>query len=239
MEFTPKHFVLRSQGDSGLPFEDQSANNEVAIYNEDDLSHYLFVDPHREHHHHDSKHIINEVRHKVEHPSTGSHTPMSEDNDYESAILSDCESETDPDDLFVLPPSPTRPRGGSFGSEDFEFPIFLGRQEEEPVTPPPVYIHPILRGKSSAPATTTATHMNKKVKIMQPDDGVIHISGPLMSWWPAPVETMEYEWADDKKTDAHAVSVHHHVSNIEGPLMTWWPPMMDMMEHEWVEKFYE
>ncbi|KAI1859620.1 uncharacterized protein JN550_011928 [Neoarthrinium moseri] len=222
---------------------DKTNSAQVAIYNEDDLSHLLYIERSKATTHGDHV-IINEVEHDepetpFESPlDTGIHTPASDDN--ESAILSDCETESD----LEIPPSPSRLRGGtmSISDDDFEFPIFLGRQEEEELpsaTPAPAPLRPALR-RSNPPAqvlVNTAGSECKHVQIVPPKHHVAAIEGPLMSWWPEPVEGMEYQWV--QRPSKPTIPMEQHVSHVDGPLMSWWPAPIEMMEYEWNERFYE
>ncbi|KAH8885975.1 hypothetical protein GQ53DRAFT_347010 [Thozetella sp. PMI_491] len=211
--------------------------SQVAIYNEDDLSHLLYADHghtelhtivregkptlHHPHHHDDFSELL-------DHPS-GTHTPESETS--ESAILSDCESD---DDENIIAPSPTRPRGGSICSDTAEYPVFLGRQAEPATTRRSPQPQQVLAQKPclcSHPKAGSGKH----VKLVLPEQHVTEIEGPMMSWWPAPLETMEHKWTEAKVQEKKVVPEEHHVSNIEGPLMAWWPPL----SYEWSELFYE
>lgn len=194
----------------------ENTNPQVAIYNEDDLSHLLYVN-HLHHAGHKDKVIINHVYRDgystpLESLHSGTQTPGSESN--ETPVLSDCESDVDED--------------------GFEFPVFLGRQAEEPSH------RPSLRRSDQASKMSSDS---KHVRIAAAEERhVPEISGPLMSWWPEPLEMMEHEWIDEKLADrksSNVMSADRHVSNIEGPLMSWWPAPMELLEHRWDERFYE
>ncbi|KAI1397707.1 hypothetical protein F4819DRAFT_71759 [Hypoxylon fuscum] len=208
---------------------------EVAIYNEDDLSHLLYVN-HLHYDGHKNKVIVNHVYRDgystpLESISSGIQTPASESN--ETPVLSDCESDSD-EGAFSSPS--THSRRNSLRFEDgFEFPVFLGRQADESQW-----------HETTQPASKPSTDINsqdKHVRVAASEEHhVPEITGPLMSWWPEPLELMEHEWVQEDVAESKApatMSVHHHVSNIEGPLMSWWPVPMEMMEHEWDERFYE
>lgn len=210
---------------------------QVAIYNEDDLSHFLYAD-------HtilsssqggSGNIIINAVERDV--PIA---TPHLSDN--ESAILSDFEGESD----YEIPPSPSRRRGGTMSVSDseFEWPVFLGRQEE-PMTPElPVagLALPVAATKQPpmamvSPNCVCAQCTASRNGQMVPHNQVGEIEGPMMSWWPAPIEDMEYDWTDDKREGL--VRPEQHLAEVEGPLMAWWPAPVEMLEYEWTERFYE
>lgn len=97
------------------------------------------------------------------------------------------------DDLdFEIPPSPVpRRRGGTMCSsdDDFEWPVFLGRQADE--------LSPSLRRRSSA---SSAASMARE-KVVAPtnrvprEHHVSSIEGPLMSLWPA-AAVDELEWSE-------------------------------------------
>ncbi|KAI1408207.1 hypothetical protein F5Y13DRAFT_194488 [Hypoxylon sp. FL1857] len=213
---------------------DSNTNPQVAIYNEDDLSHLLYVN-HLHHAGHKDKVIINHVYRDgystpLESLPSGTQTPESESN--ETPVLSDCESD---EEGVCLPTSPKYSRMNPLRFEDgFEFPVFLGRQAEEPSHQPSLH-----RSEPVSKARPDSKH----VRIAAPEEShVSEISGPLMSWWPEPLEMMEHEWIDEKLADGKSskmMPADRHVSNIEGPLMSWWPTPMGLLEHEWDERFYE
>ncbi|KAK6065623.1 hypothetical protein SCUP234_12463 [Seiridium cupressi] len=227
------------------PFEDYSSDKTattppVAIYNEDDLSHLLFLEAAD----HGSHIVINKVDRGE--PETPLESPLVIDSscntsDDESAVLSDCEDEGD----LEIPPSPSRRRGGtmSISDDDFEFPVFLGRQqdEEEEEVVPVAPLRPAL--KRSAPASsleqqrTIQNETTKHVQIVEPEHHLVSVEGPLMSWWPLPVENMEYDWVE--KSRQTSVPVAHQTHDIDGPLMSWWPTSTEMLQYDWNEKFYE
>ncbi|KAI0897635.1 hypothetical protein F4806DRAFT_409198 [Annulohypoxylon nitens] len=215
---------------------DDSSNPQVAIYNEDDLSHLLYVN-HLHHAGHKDKVIINHVYRDgyttpLESQPSGAQTPETEGN--ETPVLSDCES--DFDEGVYFPSFPSSPdlyhRRSPLRFEDgFEFPVFLGRQAEESSP------------QAVQPSNRADLDRHNKVRVAAPEDHhVLEISGPLMSWWPEPLELMEHEWVDDEKmagNTSKAMPAGRHVSNIEGPLMSWWPAPVELLEHEWEERFYE
>ncbi|KAI1140966.1 hypothetical protein F5Y05DRAFT_410813 [Hypoxylon sp. FL0543] len=215
---------------------DSNTNPQVAIYNEDDLSHLLYVN-HLHHSGHKDKVIINHVYRDgystpLESFPSGTQTPESESN--ETPVLSDCES--DFEEGVCLPISPnTYSRMQPLRFEDgFEFPVFLGRQAEEPS-------HPASLNRSE-PASEVRSDIKHIRKAATQGSHVSNISGPLMSWWPEPLEMMEHEWIDEKLADRKSSNVmpaDRHVSDIEGPLMSWWPAPMELLEYEWNERFYE
>ncbi|KAI1211803.1 uncharacterized protein F4807DRAFT_458009 [Annulohypoxylon truncatum] len=209
-------------------------NPEVAIYNEDDLSHLLYVN-HLHHAGHKDKVIINHVYRDgyatpLESQPSGAQTPETETN--ETPVLSDCESDFD-EGVYFSPSSDIFHRRSPLKFEDgFEFPVFLGRQAEE--SSPHATVQP---SKQSG-----LDSQNKRVRIAAPEEShVLEISGPLMSWWPEPLELMEHEWIDEKvaNNSSHVMSTDRHVSSIDGPLMSWWPAPVELLEHEWDERFYE
>ncbi|KAK9770398.1 hypothetical protein SCAR479_12967 [Seiridium cardinale] len=228
-------------------FEDYSSDKsattpQVAIYNEDDLSHLLFLEPAD----HGSHIVINKVDRGE--PETPLESPWVIDtscntSDDESAVLSDCEDESD----LEIPPSPSRRRGGtmSISDDDFEFPVFLGRQqddeEEEEEVAPVAPLRPALKRSSPASSleqqTTIQNEATKHVQIVEPEHHLVSVEGPLMSWWPLPVENMEYDWVE--KSRQTSVPVAHQIHDVDGPLMSWWPASTEMLQYDWNEKFYE
>lgn len=235
-------------------FEDDSldkntSSSQVAIYNEDDLSHLLFLETVG----HDSHIMINKVDDHVEaetppdleSPLVSDHHDLSSDD--ESAILSDTEEESD----VEIPPSPSRRRGGtmSISDDDFEFPIFLGQQQDvekrhEEEETGAANARPILRRGETVPKSQQhsqelmgETDTTKHVQFVESEYQVASISGPLMSWWPTPIEDMEYDWVD--KASRTGMAIVEHMAEIEGPLMSWWPAPTEMLQYDWNERFYE
>ncbi|KAK7752177.1 hypothetical protein SLS62_005921 [Diatrype stigma] len=190
----------------------QTTVAQVAIYNEDDLSHLLFADstiePTLHHHHHHHHHYDGSLTPLSSAPaSSGTHTPLfSDHSDSESAVFEDGwesaqhqhEAAEDQDLDFEIPPSPVpRRRGGTMCSsdDDFEWPVFLGRQADE--------LAPSLRRRSSA--CSSASHSEQRATTA---------------------------------ATAGYVPSEQHASSIEGPLMALWPAApFDFAE--WSERFYE
>ncbi|KAK8052181.1 hypothetical protein PG993_003566 [Apiospora rasikravindrae] len=252
--------TLRSQQDD---FTTQKGiANLVAVANDDDLLDFLYVDGN--HHHADSSKII--INHVIEplheddltpfsNPSTGLHTPEHEED--EDAVLSDIPSESEED--LEIPPSPPTPqrrhRGAtSVGEDDFEFPVFLGRQCAEETQQPSATRPPFQRAND----TQSVAAAKKAVQFHEPDvpadHHVVSVDGPVMSWWPAPIDTLEYDWvvknqraAEDEQQRQQepaakkikTVAVESHVADLEGPLMAWWPAPAELLEYDWFERFYE
>ncbi|KAI1503984.1 hypothetical protein F5X99DRAFT_66969 [Biscogniauxia marginata] len=219
------------------------------IYNEDDLSHLLFVDEHRHprhrhhHHHHEHQHhfhnnekiLVNNVVHDDEEDdagltppeflspltgTTGTHTPVSGS---ETPVLSDCESDVDTgaeadndnddDDGGLLEPlSPHHHRDALAREDGFEFPVFLGRQsddedldadDEDAVLAS--WKQEQQQQRNAWPATSLKKKAQKPLQVevvpsapaLPGEQHVSAIDGPMMSWWPAPVESMEHEWVTD------------------------------------------
>ncbi len=181
------------------PKKVQAAAAQVAIYNEDDLSHLLFADsePAHHHHHHHQHHLDGSLTPLTAPASSGTHTPAFSDqhedalSDGESAVLEDWEEAGDAG--IEIPPSPSpRRRGGTMCStdDDFEWPVFLGRQADE--------LAPSLRRRSSAASSTGSA--SGKADAAPPSRVPRHhhvesISGPLMALWPASVAD-DMEWSE-------------------------------------------
>ncbi|KAI1344482.1 hypothetical protein F5Y15DRAFT_113079 [Xylariaceae sp. FL0016] len=209
------------------PVQQQTTRPQVAIYNEDDLSHLLFVNNahHRQHHHHvhdphvhpadEGKVIINHVVHDVVTPyRSGLCTPAT-DEGRETPLFSDCEScsgsEADPEaeaePTPLTPPSLDAYRGkgrrNALQFEDgFEFPVFLGRQaegEEEEAVETEVAARPALR---------PASHVRVEVRqVRDAEEETAHwvkpmqedeVSGSMMAWWPTPMAYAENDWTEEK-----------------------------------------
>ncbi|RYP02527.1 hypothetical protein DL764_005771 [Monosporascus ibericus] len=175
---------------------------QVAIYNEDDLSHLLYADGvepastshhhmtsiHDHYHHHDHRqhHNHDGALTPLEAPASGSHTPVF--SDHESAVLEDWES-----DELEIPPSPSRRRGGTMCSsdDDFEWPVFLGRQPDE-------LDASLLRRPSLFELDSSEPHKAEEEKASKREDvaeehHVSSIGGPLMALWPSAMEVLEWQ----------------------------------------------
>ncbi|KAI1114453.1 hypothetical protein F5Y14DRAFT_450996 [Nemania sp. NC0429] len=249
-------------------------DTQVSIYNEDDLSHMLYFSsqPHHHHHHHHHSHHHAHEQGLFTHPADAGTVfinTVADNMETNTPALSDCEScsgfETETDaEGAVTPPLATfeaatngaaaldayrrKGRRNAVSFEDgFEFPIFLGRQDEETCELAPQETHAM-----------TSPPKKPDVEIIPASQHVKAISGPAMAWWPEPLDTMEYDWdvenlqwelqlereklmerereggivdssAEDKKYDPEPVT------RIEGPLMSWWPTPL----YDWSEYFYE
>lgn len=170
---------------------------QVAIYNEDDLSHLLYTGSnfetvtshhndqlHHHHHHHQQDGTLTPLTAPA---SSGTHTPIFSDHgdesDSESAVLEDWESPASGD--VEVPRSPiSRRRGGTMCStdDDFEWPVFLGRQADE-----------LAASRRSSIASSTSSRMEDTKKRVPSEHHVESIEGPLMALWPASIDTLEFE----------------------------------------------
>ncbi|KAH6645240.1 hypothetical protein BKA67DRAFT_584613 [Truncatella angustata] len=230
--FKFNHITHRNQFEE-YSSDKNTSHSQVAIYNEDDLSHLLFLGPAD----HDNHIIINKVEQSE--PETPVESPLVLDthdhtSDDESAILSDLEEESD----LEIPPSPSRRRGGtmSISGDDFEFPVFLGRQDEPETHPAP--LRPALRRCKPDAAQGLEKETSRHVHMATPEHHVSSIEGSMMSWWPAPMEDVEYDWEEERKAQA-TIPLEQHVSEVQGVLMSWWPAPAEMLQHDWNERFYE
>ncbi len=215
------------------------ASEQIAIYNEDDLSHLLYTEGDHDYLHAGGFEAVAPLG--ILHPQayaplpihgSGLLSPLSEAN--ESAILSDFEFEEDDTEI---PPSPTRPRGGSICSETAEQPAFLSRRISSGGHPSSVEPQPTTRPCLPVEGDT---HSTKHVQFVRPEQHVSAIEGSLMSWWPAPLDDMEHDWTESvKKDESKRVHEDHHVAGIEGPMMSFWPAPLSMMEYDWSDEFYE
>lgn len=207
--------------------------SQVAIYNEDDLSHLLFLESTD----HGAHIIVNKVDRSE--PETPVETPLDthgHNSDDESAILSDMDDESD----LQIPSSPSRRRGGTMpiSDDDFEFPVFLGRQQDVEVIPD--FVGPALR---RVDPVTTLEHeravekADTQMAVVDPEHHVTSVEGSMISWWPAAVDDIEYDWVE--KSSQATIPLEKHVSELEGPMMAWWPASTEMLQHEWNERFYE
>ncbi|KAI0599731.1 hypothetical protein F4775DRAFT_549630 [Biscogniauxia sp. FL1348] len=268
------------------------AEPQAAIYNEDDLSHLLYVDEarhprHHQHHHHHHHHqhhfhnndkiLINDVQqhHDEEDEAeltppeflspltggTGTHTPYSAGSS--TPVLSYC-GDSDADDAASLTQRLHQHHATLAREDGFEFPVFLGRQEDaynNAEDDDDVYGNfaddeGVEQWRPKKKAQEQDLHVDVTAQPpVHDEEHVSAIDGPLMSWWPAPVDKMEHEWvaagdegAEPKQEQKQKRIVvlptrdERHsevVSDISGPLMTWWPAPQHLLEHEWIEAFYE
>ncbi|RYP81496.1 hypothetical protein DL770_005878 [Monosporascus sp. CRB-9-2] len=175
---------------------------QVAIYNEDDLSHLLYADAvepvstshhhmasiHDHYHHHDrhQHHNHDGTLTPLSAPASGSHTPVF--SDHESAVLEDWES-----DELEIPPSPSRRRGGTMCSsdDDFEWPVFLGRQSDE--LDASLLRRPSLFELDSSEPHKAEEEKTSKRKNVTEEQHVSSIGGPLMTLWPNAMEVLEWQ----------------------------------------------
>ncbi|KAI1321392.1 hypothetical protein F5Y16DRAFT_68843 [Xylariaceae sp. FL0255] len=263
--------VSNNHPDDSLVQPQPLSQSDVAIYNEDDLSHLLYVDHQQHHHHHHG--YVKPLLQPIGQQTQPEVLPWS---DYDSA--SDFWSDVDSAPATPLSPiseadAPSldayRQKGRrnalSVALEDgFEFPVFLGRQAEEwPSTLPREMRSPSITADACHPTTLPISTPMQGPKFEVLASQHINItSGPLMSWWPMPLEYAKDDWASEKAewsqqagdqacvqepTDEStniSQNVGHYdvkpVDNIEGPLMmTWWPLPTEIMEHEWNERSYE
>ena len=220
------------------------ASEQIAIYNEDDLSHLLYTDAGHDYLHAGSFEALSplDILHSQGYGAlpthaSGTFSPLSEAN--ESAILSDCEFEEDDTEI---PPSPTRPRGGSICSETAEQPAFLNRRTSSSSSSSEGHPSSVESRPTTEPGLLAEgnTYSTKHVQFVRPEHHVSAIEGSLMSWWPAPLDDMEHDWSESlAKDESKLVQEHHHVAEIEGPMMSFWPAPLSMMEYEWSDEFYE
>ncbi|KAI3322087.1 hypothetical protein HD806DRAFT_500963 [Xylariaceae sp. AK1471] len=191
-----------------------TSNNapQVAIYNEDDLSHLLYVNnhPHHHHHHHEQKSfthpadagtvLINTVELSDCESWSGSDSESESSGEVESPLtppLSLSSNFEDPDqEALDAYRRKGRRNAFSVASEDgFEFPVFLGRQAEEwppmPRSLPSLHSSPALATSAPAVNTETETESSQHVQVGA-------TSGPMMSWWPEPLGAMEDNWTDEE-----------------------------------------
>ncbi|KAI1185268.1 hypothetical protein F5B17DRAFT_408594 [Nemania serpens] len=261
-------------------------DTQVSIYNEDDLSHMLYFnsEPHHHHHRHHNHHHVH-AQALYTHPADAGTVLINtvlDDMDTTTPSLSDCEScsgfETETDgEGAVTPPLSTFEviNGGALNAyrrkgrrnamsfeEGFEFPVFLGRQDEEPCDPEPQIQPQVTLAHSSLRMASLAEAPQKPEVNILATHHAKDISGPAMAWWPEPLETMEYNWdienmqwelqlereklvarerecgivdaTNDEKTCEKKYDPEP-VEHIDGPLMSWWPAPL----YDWTDCFYE
>ncbi|RYC60235.1 hypothetical protein CHU98_g5983 [Xylaria longipes] len=240
---------------------------QVSIYNEDDLSHLLYVNDKPHHHHHHHHH--HEPRPFV-HPADNGTVLINAVMDDTTPALSDCESWSDSESSGMDIDGPVTPpyeeidggaleayrRKGRRNALSFDdgFPVFLGRQDEEWQAPETHSLNLV------TPAVPVKKAETEEIPASRHVDAV---KGPMMSWWPEPLETMKNDWAvenleweleiekeklREREREGGIMSnkKHYdgdystaHVANIEGRMMSWWPAPLDTLEYEWSERFYE
>ncbi|KAI0442547.1 hypothetical protein F4803DRAFT_368251 [Xylaria telfairii] len=181
-------------------------NPQVSIYNEDDLSHLLYVNSNPHHHHHHHHHHHTHEQRPFVHPADNGTVLINavmDDMEYNTPALSDCEScsgsECSGTDIEgpITPPyeeidgpalDAYRRKGRRNAlSVDYGFPVFLGRQDEEWQAP-----------ESLAPASlvsTAAPVKNAETDEIPAARHVDVVKGPIMSWWPESLDTMKNDWA--------------------------------------------
>ncbi|TGJ87140.1 hypothetical protein E0Z10_g1572 [Xylaria hypoxylon] len=196
-----------------------ASDRQVSIYNEDDLSHLLYLNnnPHNHHHHHHHHHT-HEPR-PFTHPADDAGTvfinTVVDDMEVNTPALSDCESCCGSETSGVYVESPVTPPLSSFeGIDDealeayrrkgrrnaftaesefhFGFPIFLGRQDEEYAISPPQELSSL-----NLTSLNVAAERAEMEKVPE-SQHVNAIKGQTMSWWPEPLETMEHDWTTEK-----------------------------------------
>lgn len=197
----------------------------VSIYNEDDLSHFLFL-PSRslddlEVHNHatttqDHAHYLGVIASAFDDYCMD--TPY--DSSDECAVYSDVEDEVEtPLDGYSMPPR--RPRADSRARSSASADASPGAEGGGCQS-----AQKQARGPAQPEAIPATQHVSS-------------ISGQLMGWWPLPLDKEEYDWIEENKKDAAAHAAAKQVDEIEGKLMSWWPLSTDSMEYDWNDKFYE
>ncbi|KAI0404149.1 hypothetical protein F4802DRAFT_598354 [Xylaria palmicola] len=182
---------------------------QVAIYNEDDLSHLLYTSHHHHHHHH-NHHEHRPFTHPADDAGmvfintpangTGANTPA----------LSDCESccgsETSGLDVEgpMTPPYEAAADNAALDEyyhmgrrnavclkfeDGFTFPVFLGAQDEEWRPRDALAAASLTLAAPALPAAKAT-----EVEVPRPQH-VDAIGGSVMSWWPEPLDTMKDDWA--------------------------------------------
>ncbi|KAI0908938.1 hypothetical protein F4823DRAFT_462902 [Ustulina deusta] len=211
--------VPKPQPKPAMAFSRLPSDPQVAIYNEDDLSHLLFVGSNPHHHHHHHRHPAHEQA-PFTHPADAGTifiNTVADDVEANTPALSDCESCCGSEGSGVYIESPVTPplsgldniddlaleayrrkgRRNAFSTKpqgDFGFPIFLGRQDEEGE----------MEAEEEYPITTRSPREAllpspaAKLPQIPASQHVNAIQAPAMSWWPEPLEKMENEWTVEK-----------------------------------------
>ncbi|KAI1429914.1 hypothetical protein F5Y12DRAFT_210812 [Xylaria sp. FL1777] len=214
----PKPQPRPAMARSRLPNDPQ-----VAIYNEDDLSHLLYVssNPHHHHHHHHRHHEQRPYTHPADVGTVLINTVAAAADDMEAntPALSDCDSCCGSETSGVYIESPVTPplsnlddvddialeayrrkgRRNAFSTDsqdDLGFPVFLGRQEEDVVEDE----WPLKSSLSWSAQRQQEQEAKPAVKMAEipASQHVGAVEGPLMAWWPEPLDSTECDWAVEK-----------------------------------------
>ncbi|KAI0515333.1 hypothetical protein F5B22DRAFT_199002 [Xylaria bambusicola] len=205
--------VLKPQPKPAMARPRPTNNPQVAIYNEDDLSHLLYMSSHPHHHHH---HHAHEQR-PFTHPADIGTVLINSVDDMEATTpaLSDCESCCGSEGSGMYIESPVTPpltgleevdelaleayrrkgRRNALSTDSLEslgFPIFLGRQDEE------VEEWPVKSQSAPQKLSQNVAFPAVKLPEVPASQHVNAIDGTMMSWWPESLDTMEHEWAVEK-----------------------------------------
>ncbi|KAI0433624.1 hypothetical protein F5Y09DRAFT_298343 [Xylaria sp. FL1042] len=198
-----------------------TSDPQVAIYNEDDLSHLLYVSNNPNHHHHHHHRHHNHEQRPYTHPAdvgTILINTVMDDMEANTPALSDCDSccGSETSDGYVespvTPPLSTlddiddealeayrrKGRRNAFSTDlqdGFGFPIFLGRQDEEESG---VEEWP-LKSRNPPQEQQQQQHSTAvKTAEIPASQHVSAIEGSMMAWWPEPLDTMEADWTVEK-----------------------------------------
>jgi hypothetical protein len=208
-----------------------SSTPEVAIYNEDDLSHLLYVNnhPHHHHHHHDHEQkpfthpadagmvVVNVVELSDCESWSGSDSESSGEAEADSPAtpaLSLSSDFADPD-LASLDAYRRKGRRNAFSvasfEDGFEFPVFLGRQAEEWPRMPRSLTTTLRPLPSPAPSTSVFSLTEKK----------------------------ETDTAISTPSSSHGQGAYAVATSTDGPVMSWWPESLEAMEDDWTAEELE
>ncbi|KAH8658265.1 hypothetical protein BX600DRAFT_468876 [Xylariales sp. PMI_506] len=198
----------------GKGFQAAAASPFVSIWNDDDLSDYLYL-PSKSFDDllvhcpataaQDHAHYLEQIAAAFDDYCTDDNTPH-ESSD-ECAVFSDTEEEDEHEEVSrsATKKHPRRPRSSQENSSG---------------------IRPVLSRETQVQATL-------KVETVHPAQHAECISGPLMSWWPLPLDVQEHQW--DRDTCEQGSGCR---SKPEADIMNWWP-LATPYSCEWNEKFYE
>lgn len=246
----PKPQRIVSKASKPTATKTRPTTTEVAIYNEDDLSHMLYANNHPHHHHQDHHH----------HHHDGFTHPADKSTVFVNSIeLSDCDSssswsgsdsegvEESPLSTFSDPDQASldayrrKGRRNAFHFEDgFDFPVFLGRQSQK---------LPAMPRTSQTPLQTPAA----PAVVVGKETQEVHEDEHAMSWWPGTLQDLmeniwtaeEMEWMMETEKEKHmAEKTEKDDATLDAEsttesLMSWWPQAVEESEEETEEDEYD
>jgi hypothetical protein len=200
----------------------------VSIYNEDDLSHFLYR--------HTKAFDDAELRRSNEHAHSVSNVAPPLDDYFPVAppeYSDDSGFTTDDEDEGLMNPTTGSSLSPESSTSSMHHPNLCSRFAE------PALLDAAVDSKSGAFRQLNSKH--RKVESAAEIQPVSTIEGTLMSWWPLPLDQEVYDWTPEEEHEMVNLVVpeSQHVDQTEETCMSWWPMPMGMENYEWDEKFYE